>query len=79
MKKTVINKKYTHFCVSKATGNIVDAWEYPKDYDMSDIKEYYVMDMRDNDRDIKDFKLVEALPLFKKGVNPYDSANWGNN
>lgn len=78
-RSTTINKKYTHFCVSKQTGKIVDAWEYPKSYDMDDIKDFYKMDMRDNDRELKDFKLIEALPLFKKGINPYDAANWGNN
>lgn len=79
MKKTTINNKYTHFAVSKATGKIVDGWEYPKNYDMDDIKDFYKMDMRDNDRELKDFKLVDALPLFKKGINPYDATNWGNN
>jgi len=76
---TSINKKYTHFAVSKSTGKIVDGWEYPKSYDMDDIKDFYKMDMADNDRELKDFKLVDALPLFKKGINPYDAANWGNN
>lgn len=79
MKKTAINKKYTHFCVSKATGKIVDGWEYPSDYDKDDIMYYYKQDMRDNDRSLKDYKLVDALTLFKAGTNPYDSANWGNN
>jgi hypothetical protein len=46
---------------------------------MDDIKEFYKMDMKDNDRELKDYKMVDALPLFKKGINPYDSSNWGNN
>lgn len=76
--KTSINKKYTHFAVHAKTGRIVDGWEYPADMDISDIKAYYKMDAKDNDYSPKEFKLVDALTLFKKGVNPYDSANWSN-
>ncbi len=76
--KTKINKKYSHFAVHTKSGKIVDGWEYPSDMDISDIKEYYKQDAKDNDYSAKEFKLVDALTLFKKGVNPYDSANWCN-
>lgn len=78
-RKTVINKSYTHLCVSKATGKIVDAWSYDEDMPREDVLEFYKMDMRDNDRLIKDYKLELAVVLFKKGIDPYDSLNWGNN
>jgi len=76
--KIKINKKYTHFAVHTATGKIVDGWEYPKSYEREDIMVFYKEDMKDNDRSLKEFKLVDALTLFKKGVNPYDNVNWIN-
>lgn len=75
---TKINKKYTHFCVQISSGKIVDGWEYSNNYDLDDIKYYYKIDMKDNDRSLKEHKLVDALTLFKKGINPYDGANWSN-
>jgi hypothetical protein len=78
MRKLIINKKYTHFCVSKSTGKIVDAWEY-KALDKESIAEYYKIDMKDNDRPIKEFSLLTKKFLLSKSINPFDVANWGNN
>lgn len=78
MRKLTINKKYTHFCVSNSTGKIVDAWEY-KGVDKESIAVYYKMDMRDNDRERKDFKLLTKKFLQSKNINPFDTGNWGNN
>jgi hypothetical protein len=78
MSKFKINRKYTHFCVSKATGKIVDAWEY-KGIDKESISEYYKMDMKDNDRDRKEYKLLTKAYLLSKGIDPFATVNWGNN
>jgi len=78
MPKTKINKKYTHFAFSILTKRIVDGWEY-KNVDKDSIKEYYKMDMKDNDRDRKLHKLLTAKHLLSKGIDPYDNNSWGNN
>lgn len=79
VKRTTINRKYTHFCVSKATGKIVDGWEYADEYELSDIQDFYKQDMKDHDRLLKDYKLEMTVTLYKRGIDPYDSLNWGNN
>lgn len=76
-RKTNINKKYSHFAVHTATGKIVDGWEYGN-LDKDDIKYYFKQDAKDNDYSLKEFKCIDALTLFKRGVNPYDSDNWSN-
>lgn len=78
MRSFKVNKKYTHFCVNNATGKIVDAWEYPKHFDMDDIKDYYKLDMADNDRSIKEHKLKTVKQLTKAGIDPFDWTSWAN-
>jgi hypothetical protein len=78
IKQTKINKKYTHFCVSKATNKIVDGWEY-KGVDNESIQTYYKMDIKNNDRDRKEHRLLTGKHLLSKGINPFDATNWGNN
>jgi hypothetical protein len=78
MKKIKINKKYTHFAVRIDTGKIVDGWEYSKDLDKESIKEYYKIDMADNDRPLKEYKLLTAKYLLSKGTDPFNGDNWGN-
>lgn len=78
MRTFKVNKKYTHFAVSNATGKIIDAWEY-KGLDKESIKYYTDMDLKANDHNPKDFKIIQKDKLIKKGINPMDWANWGNN
>lgn len=70
-----VDKKYTHFCVENATGKIVDGWDY-KGTDDDSIKEYYKMDMKDNDRSLKDYKLITKTKLIKDGIDPFNWDSW---
>lgn len=72
-----VNPKYTHFAISKATGKIVDGWEY-KGLDKESIKEYTSMDLRDNDRSPRDFKILEKSKVIRSGIDPLNWDNWGN-
>lgn len=73
-RKTKINKKYTHFAVSKETGKIRDAWETLDDIET--LKYYANIDLKDNDLNPKDFNIVSNKTLIRRGVDPYDSDNW---
>ena len=73
-KKTKINKKYTHFAVSKETGKIRDAWETLDDIET--LKYYANIDLKDNDLNPKDFNILSNKTLIRRGVDPYDSDNW---
>lgn len=74
--KQKINKKYTHFAVSKEDGKIADAWETLDDIET--LKHYANLDLKDNDHNPKDFNILSAKTLIKRGINPYDSDNWGH-
>ena len=73
-----VDKKYTHFAVHNETGKIVDGWDY-KGTDPDDIKVFYKQDMKDNDRDLKEFKLLTAKHLISKGIDPYNWESWRKN
>lgn len=73
-RKTKINKKYTHFAVSKETGKIRDAWETLDDIET--LKYYANIDLKDNDLNPKDYNILSNKTLIRRGVNPYDSDNW---
>ena len=80
--KSSLAKGYTHFIVGKnpATtqeGKIYDGWEY-KGLDKDSIKEYMVMDIKDNfpDNKVSDFKALTLQQLQKMGINPADTNNW---
>jgi hypothetical protein len=74
--KQKINKKYTHFAVSKEDGKIADAWETLDDIET--LKHYANLDLKDNDHNPKDFNILSGKTLIKRGINPYDSDNWGH-
>lgn len=73
-----VDKTYTHFCVDKKTGKIVDGWDY-KGTDNDSIKEYYKLDMKDNDRDLKEYSLIPKDKLIKQGVDPFNWDSWRSN
>lgn len=75
MKKTIINKKYTHFIYNKKTFVIHDGYDY-KGLDNDDIKYYFKIDIKDLELDPKEYSIASAKYLLSKGVNPYDSDNW---
>ena len=78
-KKTKIDKKYTHFAISKKDNKIVTGWEY-KNLDKESIIEYTKLDLMDMfpDKKYSDFKILSKNLLLNKGFDPFDSDNWVN-
>lgn len=77
IKQISVDKKYTHFAISKETGKIVDGWDY-KGVDKESIKYYTDIDLKDNDRLPKDFKIQSKPTLIRSGIDPLNWNNWGN-
>lgn len=71
-----VNKKYTHFAVSKATGKIVNGWETISDVDS--LKYYAKTDLEDMDLKPSDYKILSAPALKQRGIDPFDWASWEN-
>jgi len=69
-----INKKYKYFAIGKNDNKIVNAWELISD--VESLKYYAKIDLKDNDYNPKDFKIVSGKFLISQGINPYDNANW---
>ena len=78
-KKTKIDKKYTHFAISKKDNKIVTGWEY-KNLDKESIIEYTKLDLMDMfpNNKYSDFKIQSKNLLLNKGFDPFDSDNWIN-
>jgi hypothetical protein len=73
-----IDPTYTHFAVFKQTNKIVTGWEY-NGVDNEDIKYYSKSDLNDDYPEYKAsaFKIFTKRGLEQKGVNPFDTNNWG--
>ena len=71
-----INKKYAYFAVDKSDKKIVDAWEL--DSDVETLKYYAKLDLVDNDRNPKDFSILNKKYLILQGIDPFDKSNWKN-
>lgn len=69
-----INKKYKYFAVGKQDNKIVDAWELISD--VESLKYYAKIDLKDNDLNPKDYKIVSGKFLLSQGINPFDTENW---
>lgn len=72
-----------YFAVNKRTGLIVYGWDY-RDEDPSDLKsfknDYFFIDLKDNDLNPKDYKIVTGKYLQRNGVDINDEMNcWSNN
>lgn len=74
-----VDPSYTHFAVNKETGKIFTGWEYEPGMDKSEIANWCKQDIKDNDWNPKDFKIVTTGALKKLDINPHDSDNWANN
>ena len=68
------NKNYDYFAVGKIDGKIVDGWEIVDD--VESLKYYAKIDLKDNDYNPKNFNIVSAKYLIRKGINPFDYNNW---
>jgi predicted kinase len=74
--RTGINKKYTHFAISKKTGKIVEGWETIDD--VESLKHFAKFDLKDNFPDNKpsDFTILSKQALIRRGINPFDWDSW---
>lgn len=76
------NSNYTHFAVNKATGKIVNGWDYSME-DPEDLrqfkKDYFIIDLIDNGLNPKDYKVLTLKSLMRMGIDPNDDNNWANN
>ena len=76
------NQGYSHFAVNKATGKIVNGWDYA-DYDPSELRQfkndYFTRDLIDYELDPKQYKIVTGKYLLRQGIDPNDNNNWANN
>ena len=68
------NKNYDYFAVGKIDGKIVDGFEIVDD--VESLKYYAKIDLKDNDYNPKNFNIVSAKYLIRKGINPFDYNNW---
>jgi hypothetical protein len=81
IKRSGINRKYTHFAVLKKNNKIVNGWEY-KGYDPEELKSdknhYFNYDLRDMEVNHKDVSILKKATLIKRGIDPFDNKNWNN-
>ena len=68
------DKNYDYFAVGKIDGKIVDGFEIVDD--VESLKYYAKIDLKDNDYNPKNFNIVSAKYLIRKGINPFDYNNW---
>ncbi len=71
--------KNTHFAINKKTGKIGMTWDY-SGHDNSELKagkkEYFNIDLEDNDKNPSDYSIVTKKSLEKKGVDVCDTKNY---
>ena len=72
---------YTHYAVNKATNKIVYSWAYGG-IEGSELrqfkKDYFIIDLTDNDLDPKQYKILGKAALMRQGIDPDDDSNWAN-
>ena len=82
IKEGVNNDNYTHFAVNKQTNLIVNGWDY-SGYDGAELrqykKDYFLVDLIDNDFNPKEYKILTRNGCLKQGINPDDDRQWSNN
>ena len=82
LQEGINNQNYTHYAVNKATGKIVNGWDYAG-YDPAELrqfkKDYFIADLIDNELGPKKYTILTKKSLLQRGVNPDDDANWANN
>lgn len=72
---------YTHYAVNKNTNLIVYGWDYTG-YEGSELRQfkndYFIVDLRDNDLNPKDYKILTRKGCISQGINPEDNNSWSN-
>ena len=76
-KEFKVNKKYTHFAVSKKTGKIVNGWETLSDVET--LKHYAKTDLEDMDLNPNDFSILSKEHLIRNNTDPFNWDNWQKN
>lgn len=75
------NGGYTHYAVSKASGKIVNGWDY-EGYEPSELrqfkKDYFIDDLKDMGFNPKNIKILTLKGLQREGIDPNDDNNWSN-
>jgi hypothetical protein len=78
---TIDNRKYTHYAVGKASGKIVNGWEYGG-YDPADLRSdpnyYFFDDLAENGFKRKDYTILNRASCVLRGIDPAIDENWGN-
>ena len=71
----------THFAIYKPQNKIVFSWDY-SDIDPVDLRnsreDYFTCDIRDNDLDPKDIKVINRNMCVRMGLDPSNPENWTN-
>lgn len=74
-------ESYTHFAVNKASGKIVNGWDY-REYDPSELRQfkndYFFNDLKDYGLDPREYTILSKNRLMRDGIDPNDQANWSN-
>ena len=75
------NQGYSHFAVNKATGKIVNGWDYTGE-DPEDLRQfkrdYFISDLLDYELNPKEYKILTAKSLMRMGIDPNNDNNWAN-
>ena len=74
-----VDPTYTHFAVNKETGKIFNGWEFEKGMDRAEVADWCKIDLKDDDYNPKDFKILTAAALKRNDIDPFDSDNWKTN
>jgi hypothetical protein len=72
---------YSHFAVNRETGKIVNGWDYrgyPSSELKSDMRYYFWDDLKDNDLNPKDYKILSRKYLDKAGVDVFAFSSWAD-
>lgn len=78
---TINNFDYSHYAVNKTTKKIVNGWDY-HDIDSDELrqfaKDYFIIDLMDNDLNPKDYVIWSKKTCLRNGVDPENDDNWAN-
>lgn len=81
LNNTTDEGNYNYFAVSKATGKIINGWDY-NGYDPEELKsfkkDYFTDDLVDYGFDPKKVKILTLRGLKRAGIDPDDDSNWSN-
>lgn len=75
------NRTYTHYAVGKASGKIVNGWDF-RGYDPAELRSdpnyYFFDDLAENGFNRKDYTILNRASCIRRGIDPAIDENWGN-